>query len=144
MSVSISGSFLVIDLEVLVLLVFVDGEEEVGLGDYFLVYVALKSDSLLFGESLLELKEVQLLLHQLRDLILDVLDVVVIIILNGSDRAENLLLLVRISQAVQPLGLSSLLSLLLSQHNLRLSLHGLESMSVEIEVSGFLASPLVL
>lgn len=75
------------------------------------------------------------MLHQLGNLILDVLDVVMIIFLNGCNRLENVLLLLRISQACEPLGLCGLLRLLLRQHYLRLSLESLISELVEV-VSG--------
>lgn len=134
-SVSITWSFLVIDLKVLFSLVFVNAEVEVWSGFDFLVDVAGKSLSFFLVESFLELKEINFLSHQLCDLVLDVLQVVMIVILDLRNLSKDIFLLVDVSETGEPFSFSGFLGFLFSEMLLR----GLELIDVLLVVSVFVS-----
>lgn len=66
-------------------------------------------------ELLLETESVQLLLHESRDAVLYLLDVVMIIVVDLTDLSKDTLFLLRAAELREPLSLSSFLLLLFAE-----------------------------
>lgn len=66
-------------------------------------------------ELLLETESVQLLLHESRDAVLYLLDVIMIIVIDLTDLSKDTLFLLRAAELREPLSLSSFLLLLFAE-----------------------------
>ena len=66
-------------------------------------------------ELLLETESIQLLLHESRDAVLYLLDVVMIIVVDLTDLSKDTLFLLRAAELREPLSLSSFLLLLFAE-----------------------------
>lgn len=115
MSVSISWSLFVVDLEILFFLILIDSKVEVSLGLDFLVNVTGESFPFFLVEFFLELQEIKFLSNQLCDLILNVLEMMMVLVIDFTDLGEYGFLFVDVSEAVEPFSFGGFLCFLFDE-----------------------------
>ena len=113
MSVLVSRSLDIEDLDILLVFLVVDGEVEVGLALHFLEGVVGEGSGILLSDLLLEAKPFKFMLYQLVDLVLHKLHMRVIIVLNFSKRSKDSPLIFNVGEYFHPLHLMLVILLLL-------------------------------
>lgn len=136
-SVVVSRSFPVEDLEVLRNLILINFEEEVRFSLDIAIHVLRESLPLFALKLLLESESIKLLLNKSGNASLDLFEVIMVTVLDFRDLGEDSLLLLRGSQLREPLGLSGGLLTLLFVIGLRVRLQLLVLASIESCVIDF-------